>query len=574
MPAQRSLRAMRPHRKVDGRIARARVQSHFNATLRRSSGDKAPDLRLGLVVALTSAMFVISLASIEFTRNENLIPSLWPSNAILLVFLLRSACGSSDDGLVFLAGGTAIALANLAGGNSPALSAVLTVAHIVEVAAARVLLATYRDHDADLTSIRNLSIFMTLAGGLAPLAGASIGAAAVAAAHEIPWGPIWLSWYLSDVLGMIIVAPFLLSLKRENWRALRIKKRYVEAVGVLALIVAVAVVTSYYRFSLFVVAPVLLFTTFRFGVMGAAVGTLVFAFVATVFVVNGIGPAVLFWQSDPSMRIFALQLFTAATVFWSLPVAAVLAERDRLVADLSSANARLAVDGERKSQIVVGLHRRLVHAEERERLRLSHELHDQTGQSLTAAMLELRNIEPLVTKDGRNRLHALQKRMAEIGKTLHRVAWELRPASIDEVGLASALGNYISEWRAQYHIEIDFYRGGDPKLDELSDEVRTTIFRVAQEGLTNVAKHARGATSVSVVVEHVNAKIQLVIEDDGCGFNTCAAGEQADHRKGLGLVGMRERLLLLGGELEIESSVGAGTTIFARVPCNCERTTA
>jgi signal transduction histidine kinase len=385
--------------------------------------------------------------------------------------------------------------------------------------------------------------------------------------------PIWLNWYASNAIGMIIVAPFLLSLKSKEWEALRIKKRYSEAFGVLALIVLVAVVALFYRPFLFIIAPVLLFSAFRFGFMGAAAGTFVLAAVASIFVVKKIGPAVL-PQSDLSERIFVMQIFLAGTAFWSLPVAAVLTERDRLLTALSLINSRLAVEGEKKYQIVIGLQRRLVNTEERERLRLSHELHDQTGQSLMAAMLELRNIEPLVTEDGRKRLHMLQERMAEIGKVLHRVAWELRPASIDELGLTSALNNYVSEWGAQYDIEVDFYSRGDPKLDELSDEGRTIIFRVAQEGLTNIVKHARGATSVSVGIECGSAMIQLVIEDDGCGFNVSAAVKHPDNHSGFGLAGMRERLSLLGGELEIESSIGAGTTIFARIPFKSERMTA
>jgi signal transduction histidine kinase len=353
--------------------------------------------------------------------------------------------------------------------------------------------------------------------------------------------------------------------------ALRIKKRFGEALSVIALIVLVAVVASYYRPVLFIVAPAVLFATFRFGMMGAAVGMLIIAFVASGFIVVGVGHPILS-QSSLSERIFVLQIFLAATALWSLPVAAVLTERDRLLTDLSFANSRLEAEGERKSEIVVGLRRRLLNAEERERLRLSHELHDQTGQSLAAAMLELRHIEPLITEDGRKHLHLLRTRMEEIGKTLHRIAWELRPASIDELGLASVLGNYISDWEAQFGIAVDFYPGAC-KLDELSDEVRTTIFRVVQEGLTNIGKHARGATSVSVVFEHVDAMLRLIIEDDGCGFDTGAAMEHANGRNGFGLAGMRERLSLLSGELEIESSVGAGTTIFARIPVKSERVT-
>jgi signal transduction histidine kinase len=549
-----------------------RVRSYLRATSQRGTGDETLEISVGTLLSLTLGLFVASLTSIEFMRNTNAIATLWPSNAILLALLLRSARNSRNYSLIFLSGGTAIALANFAIGYSAALITVLTIGNIVEVATAWALLAIYQDDDFDLTYIRNLNIFMLLAGGIAPLVSASIGATALAATHAIPWMSVWLNWYAANALGMIIVAPFLLSLRFKEWEALRIKKRYSEAFGVLALIVLVGIVASFYRPFVFIVAPVLLFAAFRFGFAGAAAGTLVLAFIGNIFIANGIGPPILL-QSDLSERILAMQILLTATVFWSLPVAAVLAERDRLLAALSLINSRLAVEGERKSQIVVGLQRRLMNTEERERLRLSHELHDQTGQSLTAAMLELRDIEPLVAQDGRKRLHILRERMAEIGKVLHRVAWELRPASIDELGLTSALNNYVSEWAAQYDIEVDFYSGGDPKLEELSDEARTTIFRVAQEGLTNIVKHARGATSVSVGIECGSAMIQLVIEDNGCGFNASAAFEHADNNKGFGLAGMRERLLLLGGDLEVESSISAGTTIFARIPFKSARVT-
>jgi signal transduction histidine kinase len=549
-----------------------RVRAHFNAASRGSAGEATWDILLGRLVPLMLGLFIISLASIAFTRSTYAIAMLWPSNAVLLTVLLRSRRDPKNDGLIFLGGGAAIASANLFVGNSPAFSVALTAANMVEVATAWGLLARFQGRDFDLTCIRNLSIFMLLAGGIAPLGSAFIAAAAVTYAHAIPWMPVWWNWYVSDALGMIVVAPFLLSLKSEEWRALRVDNRFGEALGVLALIVLVAVVTSYYRTVLFVIAPALLFATFRFGIMGAAAGTLIFTLVANGFIIIGIGQPIIS-QIDLSERILVLQVFLAATAFWSLPVAAVLAERNRLLADLSLANARLEAEGERKSQVVDGLNRRLLNAEENERLRLSHELHDQTGQNLAAAMLELGNIEPLVAEDGRNRLQLLRRRLDEIGLTLHRIAWELRPASIDELGLASALNNYVSEWAAQYGIEADFCSGA-PELDELSDEVRTAIFRVAQEGLTNIAKHARGATSVSVVIEHVDAMLRLIIEDDGCGFNTGAATGNADARTGFGLAGMRERLSLVGGDLDIESSVGTGTTIFARIPVKSERMTA
>jgi two-component system sensor histidine kinase UhpB len=227
------------------------------------------------------------------------------------------------------------------------------------------------------------------------------------------------------------------------------------------------------------------------------------------------------------------------------------------------------------------LRRRLMQAQEDERLRLARELHDQTGQTLTAAMLELKGLEIQYNEAGRHRIRTLRERMEEIGKSLHRIARELRPASIDELGLNTALANYVSEWSQQFGIPADFHRGGDVDLDSLTDEKRTAIYRVVQEALTNIAKHAREATSVSVVVGRTGSTVQLTIEDNGRGFdiatlngNGLTGNATGKGRRGLGVAGMRERLALIGGELEIESSIGVGTTVFARIPADIARLTA
>jgi signal transduction histidine kinase len=160
--------------------------------------------------------------------------------------------------------------------------------------------------------------------------------------------------------------------------------------------------------------------------------------------------------------------------------------------------------------------------------------------------------------------------MDDIGKTLHRVAWELRPAAINELGLTATLANYVSDWSAQFKISADFHCAV-PELDRFSNEVRTTMYRVLQEALTNVAKHAAKSTAVSVVIERVGASLRLMVEDDGGGFQNVA---RAKMNGGLGLMGMRERLGLIGGELEIETSNGIGTTIYARIPVELERMSA
>ena len=111
---------------------------------------------------------------------------------------------------------------------------------------------------------------------------------------------------------------------------------------------------------------------------------------------------------------------------------------------------------------------------------MARDLHDETGQNLTAAMLELKGVKSQLEEKGRERLRVLRLQMEEIGKTLHRVASQLRPASIDELGLTTALSNHLAEWSMQYGIATDFQCVG-LDLDRLGDEARTTIYRVVQE---------------------------------------------------------------------------------------------
>jgi two-component system, NarL family, sensor histidine kinase UhpB len=220
------------------------------------------------------------------------------------------------------------------------------------------------------------------------------------------------------------------------------------------------------------------------------------------------------------------------------------------------------------------LQRRFIQAQEQERLRLAHELHDQTGQNLAAAMLEIKSLEGVTDEAVRPRFRRLGRLLELIGRTLHQVAWELRPASIDELGLSIALANYVAEWGEQCGIATDFHCD-QAQIAGLSDEICTVIYRVVQEALTNIVKHARGATSASVVIERVNAQVRLTIEDNGCGFDSGAASGPGSLRNGgLGIAGMRERLTLIGAELEIESSPGSGTAIFARIPTEAVRAVA
>ncbi len=211
--------------------------------------------------------------------------------------------------------------------------------------------------------------------------------------------------------------------------------------------------------------------------------------------------------------------------------------------------------------------RRLVTAEEDERRRLSFELHDQMGQQITGLLLALRAAQS--ASDGPEtpeRLHELEGQAAAIARDIQHMALELRPPALDNLGLEAALQTQIEAWAERHHMEFDFHAVGMDGT-RLLPEAETTLYRIVQEALTNVLKHAQ-ATHVSLILERRNGTISVILEDNGAGFDVDAVLASPEKARRLGLRGMRERIALLGGELEVESSPGSGTTIFVHLPEN------
>jgi len=223
-----------------------------------------------------------------------------------------------------------------------------------------------------------------------------------------------------------------------------------------------------------------------------------------------------------------------------------LAARAAIAVDLSE---RVTRDGMRK----------VVEAQELERKRLARELHDETGQALTSILLGLKSLEQALDSDeGREGVASLRDLVVATLQDVRRLAVELRPSALDDFGLAPALERLVDTYGRQaavpVHLEITL---GD---DRLPAEVETTLYRMVQEALTNVAKHA-DATSISILLTRTASSVRLVVEDDGAGFEPGGARDG-----GLGLPGMRERVALLDGRLRVESAHGKGTTLVAEVP--------
>ena len=231
-------------------------------------------------------------------------------------------------------------------------------------------------------------------------------------------------------------------------------------------------------------------------------------------------------------------------------------DEDLRLAETYAARAAIAV--ERSGRVGRDALRRIMSAQELERRRLARELHDETGQALTSILLGLRSLEDSIG-DGAPRAAVARIRELTVD-TIHdvrRLAVELRPKALDDFGLASALERLTQTFSEQTGIAIEFAdRLGGEKL---SSEAATALYRIVQEALTNVVKHAQ-AEHVSVLLTRKNASIVIVIEDDGRGFDPTGTGD------GSGIESMRERIELFDGSLVVESREGSGTTLVAEVP--------
>jgi signal transduction histidine kinase len=208
------------------------------------------------------------------------------------------------------------------------------------------------------------------------------------------------------------------------------------------------------------------------------------------------------------------------------------------------------------------LSHRLMEIQEEERMHLSRELHDESGQILAALMVRLGLLERDVEVPEQRRAHIaeLRKIATEILNNLHNLAVKLRPASLDHLGLIMALKQYAEEYSRHYQMEVQF-DAVEIETVRLPAEVETALFRIIQESLTNVALHAQ-ASRVDILLNRRNGCLVMTIEDNGVGFNP----NMRTNENHLGLFGMRERVEMLSGKLLIESSPGRGTTISVEVP--------
>jgi signal transduction histidine kinase len=206
---------------------------------------------------------------------------------------------------------------------------------------------------------------------------------------------------------------------------------------------------------------------------------------------------------------------------------------------------------------------RLDFAQEDERKRIAREMHDQFGEQLTALGFRIGLLKDTCgdRSDLREQVDALETVAQRLDRDVEQLVWELRPTALDDLGLRAALANYVQDWSRRVRISAELHTSG--LLDDrLASETETAFYRIAQEALTNVARHSR-AENVEVILERRADHVLLIVEDDGVGFDP--DGKEGAPGQGFGLLGMQERAALIGASLQIESAVGKGTTILVRM---------
>ena len=263
---------------------------------------------------------------------------------------------------------------------------------------------------------------------------------------------------------------------------------------------------------------------------------------------------------------FPVQLFRASAamivaIFVLRFLRAFEVETQREIAELQAARLE---EAQRREVVHRELLRRVVGAQEAERQRVARELHDETGQSLTAIGMGLRGVSNILRQDAgkaENNLRMLEGMVARSLDELQRLISDLRPSHLDDLGLPAALRWYTNEIQNRLPLKVNVEIVGEPR--ELLAELKTAVFRIAQEALTNVIKHS-SASNVIVQLCYQSDVVSLSVKDDGRGFDIRTGGHP--QRPTWGLMGMQERTTLLGGKLVLRSGINQGTEVLISIP--------
>jgi two-component system sensor histidine kinase UhpB len=302
--------------------------------------------------------------------------------------------------------------------------------------------------------------------------------------------------------------------------------------------------------------PLLLWAAFRFGPGGAGAAVLVVATVASWDTLHGHGP---FTVRSPSEDVVALQLFLLASATPLLFLSAVIRERNRA----THAVQRNEMALRRSYARVRELAGKLIAGQELERARIARDMHDDFNQQLAAVSIGISALRQRVAGNPElaGELQSLQNLTVGLTDQVRHFSHDLHPRMLDHVGLAAALRTHCAQFSDQHHLRV--HLAADEDLGTLPLDIAICVYRIVQEGLRNVLKHA-GVGDAHVIVGRMADKLEVRIEDGGSGFDADASA----NREGLGLLSIEERARLVGGSFTIVSEPGRGTALVVNIPLN------
>ncbi|HLO16055.1 MAG TPA: sensor histidine kinase, partial [Anaerolineales bacterium] len=265
---------------------------------------------------------------------------------------------------------------------------------------------------------------------------------------------------------------------------------------------------------------------------------------------------------------FPIQMFRAVTavaaaLFVIRFLRAFQVETERKIADLQQARLE---ESQQREAMRGELFGRVVAAQEAERQRIARDLHDETGQSLTAIGMGLRGLSGKLSvrnKEAFGTLHTLETLTADSLKELERLISDLRPSHLDDLGLCATLRWYAGKIQEHSSINVRVDIVGEER--ELDDAMKITIFRIIQESLNNIIKHAH-ASNANIYLRFEPKNVRINVRDNGIGFDLDRVKQRHTSRPSLGLAGMEERAALLGGTVSVQSRPGYGTEVEALIP--------
>jgi signal transduction histidine kinase len=517
------------------------------------------------VVGTGLACFLAQWASVGLWVEPARVSTVWFPGGLLLAIALRSELRRWPSLMLSGAAGSALLFMTL-GLTPPAAAISLGVLTALQTAGLGFVLLTVLPHPLGLRSFHQFSRYLVVAGLGGTLVASLLFMAGSSLSDLRPASfVVWRTFTISALAGYLMVTPSVLFLTDDLSRLLPISglirriavRRWLEfAVLILLLLLSCSLVfrgspagrSAAWTAYAMTLPPLLLWAAMRFGGLGASAALLLVTVNSTLSTNHGRGP---FTDQSPGNNTLSLQLFIMGSGVPLLSLAILLEERKRATEQLRISHLRLRQ-----------VNRKLIGAREEEAARIAAELHDDVGQRLALVSIGLSRLRQTGVPTNAlafSEIEKLQEQTSAIARLLRGISRQLHPATLDHAGLAPALQLLTDEVGQSTGLSVRMHYQGD--CSGLSRDVALSLYRVAQEGLTNVIRHS-GAQEVVLSLQQTHQELVLEINDNGKGF----AQTSIDPRNGLGLHSATERVRLVGGRLTVDSAPGLGTLLRATVP--------